>query len=220
LARQVVQDPRDIAAQLDYQLLQMLGGAAVPEMDRISSLPADDRELVGALLDALVNLRNGVRGDPDLMFSGKIRPLLELADRLRMQGALRIPTIALCRSVDAFGVYEPLQNAGFAAGREHWVIIYCEVENFTSRLNDQRMWETNLTQETVLYNDAGRRILEEKRQPARDLSRNLRRDYYIARRIRIPGSLPPGRYHLKVTISDDHSSRIAEAGTAFEVMAR
>lgn len=220
LSRQVANDPRDLAARIDYELLRMLSGKPVPEMDRINSLSGEDREMVAALLDALINLRANVRGQPNLMLAGKIRPLVDLADRLRTQGALRIPTIALCRSVDAFGVYEPLPAARFLAGREQAVIVYCEVENFVTRLNDQRMWETNLAQEAVLYSDLGQRVWDEKRVPAKDLSRNLRRDFYLARKIRIPGNLPPGRYHLKVTISDNHSSRIAEAGTAIEVAAK
>lgn len=217
LAQQLRDHPRDLVAQIDYQLLQMLRGRQVPEKDRIESLSSEDRELLAALLDAIVNLRATVRNEPDLMLARKIRPLVDLADRLRAQGALRIPTIVLCTRVDAFGVYEPMAMPRFAAGREQAVIVYCEIENFSSRLNDQRLWETNLTQEAVLYNDAGQRVWEEKRQPTRDLSRNLRRDFYLARKVRIPATLPAGRYHLKVTVSDEQSSRIAEAGAALVV---
>ena len=219
LSQRLSSNPQNLAAQIDYQLLQLLRGKPVPEMDRISALSSEDRELTAALLDALVNLRTTVRGEPDLMLARKTRPLVDLADRLRTQGTLRIPVITLCREVKAFGVYEPLVDARFPAGRESGVIVYCDVENFTSRLNDQRMWETKLSVNTVLYNDAGQRVSEEKRVTSSDLSRNLRRDYYVARKIRIPANLPPGRYHLKMTIVDEQSSRIAEEGTSLEIAA-
>jgi hypothetical protein len=219
LARQVRDYPRDMGAQLDYQLLAMVSGRQVPQLDVIAGLPGEDREVLAAVLDAMANFRTGARDDNQLI-SRKVRPLVDLSERLRTQASLRVPTIALCTRVDAFGVYEPIASSKFAAGKEHSMIVYCEVENFTSKLNEQKMWQTDLTQEAVLYNDKGQRVLaEEKKRTVSDLSRNRRRDFFVVRLLRLPANLPVGQYHLVLTICDQQAQRITESSLPIQIVA-
>lgn len=205
--------PRDIAAQLDYQLMQFIHDRPVPDMRAMASLPQEDRELLTALLDGLSNFRAGVRADNNTLLSRKIAPLLDLADRLRAQSDLTIPTIALCKRVDGFGVYEPIDPPRFGAGREHPVIIYSEVANFDSHRNDKQLWETKLTISQVLYTESGLSVWPDKQdvKTITDLSRNRRHDFFLVKVIRLPASLTIGRYLLKVTITDQQANRVAEA---------
>ena len=216
LARHIRDYPRDLAAQLDYQILQLLRGRQVPQMDAISSLPPEDRELISALMDALSNFRTEVRSADNILLARKARPLLDLADRIRAQTSLRVPSIAVCQKVYGFGAYEPLPPDRLVPGRE--VVVYCEVDNFSSRLNDRNTWQTNLTQEIVLYNDRGQRALVAKREPFADFSRNRRRDFCVARKLLIPASLPPGLYSLTATISDQQVNRMAEATIPIRIL--
>ncbi len=213
LRSRVNDHPRDIAAQLDYQLMQFIHDRPVPDMRAMASLPQEDRELLTALLDGLSNFRAGVRADNNTLLSRKIAPLLDLADRLRAQSDLTIPTIALCKRVDGFGVYEPIDPARFGAGREHPVIIYSEVANFDSHRNDKQMWETKLTISQVLYTESGLAVWPAKQdvKTITDLSRNRRHDFFLVKVIRLPASLTIGRYLLKVTITDQQANRVAEA---------
>ena len=219
--QQLVHDyPRNLGDQLDYQLLRFVRQERTPEMGSITGLSSEDREIVSALMDGLNNFRNTTRADGNLMLSRKIQPLLEMADRLRSEAELAIPTVALCTRVDSFGVYRP-RGQRFGAGKENVVIVYCEVANFTSVQDDQKMWQTRLKQEMVLYTDTGLAVWPEKTNAEVfvDTARNRRHDFFIPRKVTLPATLTIGRYLLKITLTDESSNRVAEATTPIEIVA-
>ncbi|HWE04832.1 MAG TPA: hypothetical protein VG326_20670 [Tepidisphaeraceae bacterium] len=222
-AHQVHDYPQDVAAQLDWQLLQFLQGQSVPQVQSLAGLPSEDRELLSTLLDGLTNFRNGLRADNNQLLSRKIRPIIELSDRLRTQAELTIPTLSLCTDVKGFGVYEPIDPARFEAGQEHRVIVYCEVENFASVLDEQKRWQTKLTQEVVLYTDQGGLEVWKDKTAARpivDYSRNRRHDFFIVKMIRLPANLTIGQYLLKVSVVDQQANRVAENTTPVQIVAQ
>ena len=221
LARQIQNSPRDLWAHLDFQLLHFLRDENAPQLDQLTSLPLEDRELVAAVLDGLTLFRNGLRADGNMLLSRKVKPLLDLADRLRSQADLNIPTLALCTKIDVFGVYEPIDPVRFVAGKEHQAIIYCEVENFASTpMSDKKMWETKLSQEAVLYTESGMQVWMDKAGAVVDHSRNRRRDFFIYKKIKLPASLTIGRYLLKVTVEDQQAKRVAEQTMQVEIVAQ
>lgn len=221
LAGKIKDDPRDTVSHLHYQLLQFLLDEQVPDLSTIASLPAEDRELLTTLLDGLANFRTGLRADANSLQSKKVAPLLELADRLRSQGELTISTAALCNSVSRFGVYEPMEPPRFIAGsKDNVVVLYCEVANFSSQLNDRKLWETRLKQEAVLYSETGLAVWADKSDVVTDLSRNRLHDFFIADKVRLPANLPVGRYLMKMTVTDLHASRVAEATVPIQVVAQ
>src|SRR5690606_8846124 len=125
-------------------LLRYIEGRQVPELGTLASLPDEDQEIITAVLDSLSNFRNNIRADSNLLLSRKIRPLMDLDERLRTQADLQLPTLQLCRRVEGFGVYEPMEHR-YVAGRARDVIVYCEVANFMSQYTEQSQWETRLT---------------------------------------------------------------------------
>lgn len=221
LAQKVKDYPKDVEAQLDYQLLMYLQDQQVPQLPTVSNLSNEDREIVSAVMDGLSNFRNGVRSDPNMLLSQKVKPFMDVADRLRSQSELTIPTIALCTKVDSFGSYTPIESARFVAGKENPVIVYCEVGNFDSQLNADKKWETKLTQEVVLYTETGLPVWPEKSTPQQftDVCRNRRHDFFLAKIVRLPANLSIGRYVLKVTVVDQEANRVAEATTPVQVVA-
>jgi hypothetical protein len=213
------QYPQDAAAQLDYQLLQFLRDESVPDLAAVAPLAAEDRELLTTLLDGLSNFRNGLRAEANMLESRKVAPLLEMADRLRAQAELSIPTALLCTKVERFGVYEPMQPAQFKAGAPNEAILYCEVANFSSQLGDGRQWETRLKHECVLYSETGLNVWHTTADPVTDQSRNRRHDFHVVRRLKVP-AVPVGRYLLKVTVTDLQVNRVAEATVPIQVVAQ
>jgi hypothetical protein len=145
-----------------------------------------------------------------MLLSRKIRPLLEMADRLRGEADLTIPTIALCTAVRTFGEYDPINPPRFAANKAHDVILYCEVENFSSQLDDKQFWLTKLTKDAVLYTENGMPVWSDKSETITDAARRRRHDFFIVKRLRLPANLAVGRYLMKVTIRDDQVNRVAE----------
>jgi hypothetical protein len=222
VSQQIQDDPRDVAAHLEYQLFQFLQGQSVPDLTALAPLPADDRELVTAMLDGLSNFRSTLRADGNALMATKVRPLQEMAERLREQADLSIPRVALCTEVRQFGVYTPVDSARFAAGREHEVIVYCELQNFASHLNSQQAWETKLSYEGGLYSEdgGGMQIDIRKASEVLDQCRSRRSDFFLADKIKLPAQLPIGRYLYKVTVIDEHANRIAEASVPLQVVVR
>ena len=190
-------------------------------MDALSSLPLEDREVVATIMDGLTNFRSALRADNNMLLSKKIKPLLELADRLRSQADLNIPALALCKSVEGFGMYDPMEPARFAAGSTHEAILYCEVENFACvSQGDKQRWETRLAQEATLYTESGMPVWVDKSGQIVDSSRNRRHDFFLVKRIKLPSTLSIGRYLLKVTVEDQQSKRLAEQTVPVEIDAQ
>jgi hypothetical protein len=221
LTKRLNESPTELWAHLDYQLLQFLRDEQVPQLDALTSLSLADRELVSVVMDGLTNFRNGLRADNNMLMSKKIRPLLELADRLRSQADLNIPAMALCKSVERFGVYEPIDPPRFIAGKEHEAILYCEVENFAcTSIAEKKLWQTRLTQEATLYTESGMPVWVDKSGKVVDMSRTRRHDFFVVKRIDFPATLTIGRYLLKVTVEDQEAKRVAEQTIPVEIVAR
>ena len=209
-----------MSANLDYQMMLFLHDQSVPDLASLTSLPTEDRELVSAVMDGLSNFRNTLRSDNNMLYSRKIRPLTDLADRLKQQAELSIPTLVLCTRVDGFGRYDPIEPARLLAQKPQQAIIYCELENFSSHQNDNRLWQTDVTQEAVLYTDDGMQVWADKTQTVQDQSRNRRHDFFLRTLVNFPSTLTVGRYMLKVTIVDRQANRVAEASLPIQVAAQ
>jgi hypothetical protein len=220
LATKARDNPKDLPSQLDYQLLQFVRGERVPHMASLANMSAEDREILTAVLDGLSNFRNGARSEANSMLSRKIRPLVEMADRLESQSDLTLPNAALCTRVDGFGVYEPITPARFAGAKDHPFIIYCEVQNFASQINDKMLWETKLSHEAVLYTETGLNVWSEKSDSIVDLSRNRRHDFFIVKKTKLPANLTIGRYVLKLSVTDQQSNRVAETTVPVQIVAQ
>lgn len=213
--------PADLSAQVDDQLAKYLRDESVPDMSTLSGLAPEDREMLSAILDALSNFRSQIRADNNMLLSKKIHPLVELADRLRSQAELSVPTVALCTGVQAFGVYEPLDPARFIAGTRQEAIVYCEVENFLSQPNDKNLYETRLTQSIVLYTEAsGLPVWSAPKDTIVDQARRRRHDFFLGKKIFLPPTLTIGRYLLKVTVEDQQAHHIAENTVPVEIVAQ
>jgi hypothetical protein len=212
--------PRDLGNQLDYQLLRFVRDEPTPELSNVTQLSDEDRDILLAVMDGLNNFRAAARSDGNLMLNRKIQPLLEMADRLRSEAQLAIPTVAFCTKVSGYGVYQPMPSSRFPAGRNNQMIVYCETANFTSIQGSDRIWRTRLKQDMVLYTDTGLAVWPEKPDAATvvDESRNRRHDFFIPRLIQLPSSLAAGKYVLKITLTDEESNRIVEASTPLEIV--
>lgn len=219
LATRIREYPRDTAAQLEYQLLRFLRDEPVPELGPIAPLPAEDREVISAIVDGLSNFRAALRGNSDMLQAKKIAPLLEMGDRLRAQGDLSLPATALCTNVHGFGIYNPLTPVRFKSASKNEAVLYCEVANFSSQLGVGKQWETRLKHEAVLYSEKGLSVWKSQPDMIADRSRNRRHDFHIVERLVIP-PLPVGRYLLKVSVTDLQVNRIAETTVPVEVAAQ
>ena len=98
--------------------------------------------------------------------------------------------------------------------------MYCEVANFASNRNAKQQWETRLRQELVLYTEFGVPVWNDRTETIVDTARNRRHDFFVNKRIVIPGNLSIGRYLLKVSIIDEQANRVAEQTLPIVIMAK
>ncbi len=126
--------------------------------------------------------------------------------------------MALCRSVGGFGRYEEIAPAGFAAGSVSEFVSYCEVRNFHSERVKGGGYETRFSMRTTVMNRGGDTVLDIKDADVLDRCRNLRRDCFLSRVVRLP-ALTPGEYVVKVTLVDKLGEKVAENRATFRVVA-
>ena len=195
--------------------------ALVP--DAIPGLTDRERELIVKMQTFFAQLGQDLvkTQDPEAIVAAVNALYSGLAD----EPQLRLPHVALCTEVRGFGDYDqfPLNQAGryaFLAHSRQQVVIYVEIEDFTSELNDNGQWLTQLSQQWVVYSDRdGIPVWREDWQVGVDMSRNRRDDFWIVQVITLPKDLSLGRYQLKIHIRDEMSGAEAETAIDFEMVA-
>lgn len=201
-----------IAAQALMRPDRSLSADAIPGLD-----PAERQTLErfqGFCQDLGEKLRSG---------GSAAAALEETVGRLRaalVERPLRLATTALCHRVDGFGDFDPFDRNAFLAHSEQRVIVYLEIDGFTSEQNQRGEWVTELSQQLVIYSDRdGIPVWSAEWQPAVDLSRNRRKDFFTVQIVTLPKALSVGRYQLKVSLRDQKSGAESEAAVEFEMVA-
>ncbi len=191
--------------------------------DAIPGLTDRERELILKMQTFFAQLGQDLvkTQDPEAIVAAVNALYSGLAD----EPQLRLPHVALCTEVRGFGDYDqfPLNQAGryaFLAHSRQQVVIYVEIEDFTSELNNKGQWLTELSQQWVVYSDSdGIPVWREDWQVGVDMSRNRRDDFWIVQVITLPKELSVGRYQLKIHIRDEMSGAETETAIDFEMVA-
>jgi len=192
--------------------------------DALPGLTEREREIVGLMQEFFRKLGRelGESGDPEVLLPA----IAELGRSLENQPRLALPTVALCTRVGGFGDYDEFARAEtgggyvFLAHTGEQAVVYLEVENFTSELDGQGRWVTELAQQLVVISDRdGIPVWREDWQRGTDMSKNRRADFFIVQVITLPKRLSVGRYQLKIHIRDERSGSEAEAVINFEMVA-
>lgn len=186
--------------------------------DALYDLSSQERDLLRAYQSFFKKL------GAELASHGSDAALVALLDELKMaitdQGPLKIARAELCTSVEGFGRYETFDKYAFLAGTPQPVVIYTEIEEFTSVQNQKGEWVTDLWQELVIYNTHDNLpIWHQEWRAAPDISARRRTDFFISYVVTLPERLTVGQYTLKVRVRDEKSGLIAEAGIPFSIVA-
>ncbi len=185
----------------------------------IAALSESDRETLAAMqlfFSALGNRLQSAEPTDDVVRSA----LVELQKALDRRPPFGITTATLCTGVQGFGNFDEFEKLSFLAHRDQKVIVYVELENFSSELNDSQEWVTELAQELVIYSGRdGIAVWSEAWQSVVDVTRNKRQDFFTVQLVTLPEALSVGRYHLKVRIRDEATGAMAERSIPFEMVA-
>jgi hypothetical protein len=133
---------------------------------------------------------------------------------------MTLATSTLCYRIEGFGAFDEFDRYSFLAHDGQQVIVYLEVEGFTSELNAKSEWVTELSQQLTIYSDHdGIPVWRADWQPAVDVTRNQRQDFFTVQVVTLPKQLSVGKYQLKIRMRDEKSGAEAEGAIEFEMVA-
>jgi hypothetical protein len=206
--------------QLDRRLLQVLAGKYEDARQPLELASSTQQQMAGQMIETLIAIRETHGGDPGQEASHVLQHLERLEQSLVPLSDLRIPNLVLTRAVRGFGRYEAIDPPHFPTGHENELVVYCEIRNFVSRLTDDGRYESQFALRTTVLNRAGDTVLEINDEHIVDRCRARRHDCFIPRLIRLPATLSPGQYVVKVTIVDKIGEKVAEKRTTLRILAR
>ena len=180
------------------------------------NLPQGARSMLTALIRAAVAVRR-TASDPLLSGDEAIDRVDELRTVLADRADPVVSTVALCRKVATFGVFEEMGNEDFVAGQAVQAIVYSEIRNLRSDLTDDGRHRTRLATRLEVFTADGRSVWQREEPEIVDLCRRRRTDFFIAQRLTLPPSLPAGDYVLKILVEDKLSGRVDEASHGFVI---
>jgi hypothetical protein len=191
--------------------------------DALPGLTERERELLASMQAYFTRLGRelATTGDAETVVAAAAALHRSLADEPRLQ----LANASLCTRVGGFGDYDEFarNDAGryaFLAHSGQQAVVYVEVEDFTSELNDKGQWMTELSQQLVVYSDRdGIPVWREDWQAGVDATKNRREDFFIVQVITLAERLSVGRYQLKIHIRDEKSGAEAENAIDFEMVA-
>ncbi len=124
---------------------------------------------------------------------------------------MRITELKLCRKVERFGSFEPLDSTAIKPGRP--ILVYCEMAGLEYEARGDQ-FVSRLSSHLELRSDGeGPIVWEQALQTAEDVCRRPRHDYFVWYRINLPIPLEPGSYRLRMVETD----LIAERTTSAEI---
>jgi hypothetical protein len=215
------------AAYSDQPLRELLGMAAMvmvdPELrlnpEAFPDLSETERRLLARLQGFFAELGEKLDGSVEAE-EAVVNAVLNLQESLVEEPELELPAAALCWRVGGFGDFEPFERNTFLAQDEQQVILYLEIDGFTSELNRMNQWLTEISQQLEIINDSdGIPVWSEPWQKAVDVTSHRRRDFFTTQIITLPKALSVGKYHFKIRVRDDRSGAEAEESITFEMVA-
>jgi hypothetical protein len=194
----------DAASPMDEARLRLLYAAADrgEEARRpISTLAEYEQDFWSESL-AGMNVMLDPAGHPraDSRASLALSHVRSAAHELASGGVLEVKNLTFCSKIEGYGRFTGYSKPLFQADQE--VLLYVEVDNFTSTLRTQsNQYETTLQGSYDVRDSAGRRVSQNTFPVEKDLCRNRRRDFFMWYRFYVPKA-NPGEYTLQVTVED------------------
>ncbi len=214
------QDGTPFRKQLDERLLRAATGdyeAARRDFELVSD---EQRELARRYVEAFIAIREGHGGDLNAAMRRAAVELEKLSESLQRERSVSIASIALCSRVSGFGQYTPIDPPRFISGAPIEFALYCELSDFGSEQTQDGIFLSKFDLRTTVLSRTGETIAQFDNRDLTDRCRTRRRDCFIAPLIRLPGTLAPGEYVVKVSVSDRISASVAERRATFSVSAR
>ncbi|UCE60516.1 MAG: hypothetical protein JSU63_01960 [Phycisphaerales bacterium] len=184
--------------------------------DKVSGLSADAQRMLTGLVRLIVSAR-AVARNPQSTAKDALERVEELREVIVDRVDPEIPTVALCRSVVTFGVYDEMESHEFVAGRTLRTIVYCEIDHLSAERTADGQYRTFVGTRLEVLSEDGKSVWEHEEPEIEDVCRRRRSDFFIAQRIALPPLLSEGEYVLKAFVEDKLSGKANESTYRFFV---
>jgi hypothetical protein len=185
----------------------------------LTDLGEEDRRIVLAYQQAFTMLGKSLGADPAVNRAQAKSVAEELLAKIGGEKRLSIRGAKLCTKVNGYGVYSVFESNSFLAGKEQPMIVYAELDHFSSATEDEQQ-VVRLTQQITLYNDVdGLAVWKVKPTQIIDRSRNKRRDFFVVQIVNLPSRLTVGKYQLKLQITDEVGQAVDEVAIPIQIVA-
>lgn len=215
----VAKDPDNLAEQYRLRMMYLLAGRDADALSLSDGVDAETQQIIQAQVRTLMAAEGLSGRDPAAGANQLLEPVRNLENLIRAKADLQVPKVVLCTSAQSYGIYDPIEPAEFPAGRRTAVIIYVEVDNFSSETTASGYFRTLLSVRPSLLNKAGEELWSTSYENIEDLSRQRRRDFFLIVKGVIPASLAPGEYVLKIEVEDVLGGKINSNMQQFKVVA-
>lgn len=200
----------DLDSEWRLRLVQLALNRDQDATDVSANLSSDARSALVGLIRLGLEIRRMLK-DPLSSGEDALKRLDELQRVLADRADPIVSSVALCRKVVTFGVYEEMSDEDFIAGRTTPTIVYSEIRNLRSEQMESGQYRTQLGTRLEVLTADGNSIWQHEEPDIVDLCRRRRNDFFIAQRITLPPTLPPGEIVLKVLVEDKLSGKANEA---------
>lgn len=209
-----------IRKHVNLRMLHMVAGDVGQAVEPIPGIASADQEFWQQMIWSVSNYFDN-QGMPEssVRAAETIEQLRGAIAQLSQTADLKLRNTTFCHRIVSFGNYDRFKEDRFTTGQP--VLLYAEVENFTSLRSSNDGYRTVLQSVIEIYRS------NDLQQPAatiplatdttEDFCRAQRRDYFHSYEFSIPPNLEPGLYTLVLRIIDQQSRKVATSRVNFEV---
>jgi hypothetical protein len=216
LEQRIENSPNDIDARWRLALMHIAEHDESHAVEVVGEMSGGSAEVLGRAIRAVGDVGRAL-SDPVAGAGDALDSVDRLQFVLRDLAPLKIPAVAMCSRVQAFGVYEELPAGVFRPFTANQAIVYVEIANFQSDPMGDGRFKTSLRDHLEIMTADGVVVWRHDEPRIEDIARRRRQDFFIAQRISMPPTLANGHYVLKVTVDDLLANKRTQAIHPFTI---
>ena len=205
----------DLAQQARLRLLYAAAGRRDEALQPIPGAMPAEQEFFSKELEGLTTWLDVDRTPDAEQRAVEAKPILaEALGKLSETAPLAIRNPTFCSEVLSFGCLKRFEKYEFCQDQQ--LLLYAEVENFASEPT-QTGYHTSLRSKCQILDSHGAQVVKHDFAATEDNCQALRRDFFLAYRLRLPKKMTPGAYTLRLSIEDLKSHKTGQASIEFKV---
>jgi len=204
LERYVMLHPDNMQTQMALRLIYNAYGRDDKALESLPTMSMENQAQMKALTQAILlaakTSQAANKTNPD-MANQALKALDKVCEKLAEKACLSISRLKICGEVKGFGNYKEIDKKELETGSPRRIYVYCELQNFRTKLNEQNMHVTDLHADITLFDSAYKPQLRIDKDVPDTPVHNRRRDFYLHGWLDLP-KLSPGKYEIFVSIKD------------------